>query len=374
LLREQTTKFLLALCDGINVAPALQERCDLLLSCFSKYKILYDETEANGKAMSTMIFRDIAARNIDRPYDILPITANCCNYGARLDSQALADESSEMHSVGLCALTMYLVNGELIHDVEEITELPTAMSTTDYLEYIAFCNFDPPVGRRQLTWLKDCRLPEVSLHQDGIHTVGLVWQVYDEFGVAGWWDPEPEADRKRDRYGLDDHQRARLLQFAAKLRAAEGNGTMSRTSLIPEEIEEYLQEDLISQRFDPVKNYKDTMAREIVYAIDGAEQTLSLAVLEGSDEAFAVFVGAQDVDEDARIFTSWSSRLDEDKRYRTRHVGLEVTLVDEKAPPLMKYTGWVNGLTFWQGHTQREVVFCWPAIWEEKFDDLGHIV
>lgn len=365
LLREQTTWFLLALRDDMNVPTVLRKRCKALPSCFSKYNILYDETEANGRAMSTVVFRDIAARGITQPYDIIPITANCCNYGTRLDSQLLAEERPGLHSiVGLSALTMFLVNGELIRDAGDISRLPTTMTTPDYLEYISFCTFDPPFRWGQLTWLKKCRLPGVSLHKDGIHTVGLIWKVYGKFGVAGWELPKRTC-KKQHNFGLKPHQHNRLAQFAAKLRAAEGNRPRDLPSLIPEKIEKYLYDDLTSRTSNPVKDYKDTMAREIVNAIDGGEQTLSLAVLEGSEEAFAIFVGPQDEGEDARIFTSWSSRYEDDNRHRTLHVSLKVKLLYGGTPPLMRYTEWVNGLTFWDGHEQEDVVFCWPPKWEE---------
>ena len=317
--------------------------------------------------MSSMIFKDIAARNISQPYDRLPITANCCDYGIRLDSESLAIEKSVDH-VDVYALALYVLNGELIRDTGEIKKLSTAKSAAQYVDEISFCKFDPPIGTKQLTWLKNCRLPRVTLRHDGIHTVGLVWQVYDKFNIAGWPDPEPTRT-KQLQGGLKSFERDCLFEFAGKLRRAEDNGNMNRTSCIPEMIEEYLDEDFRSQQPNEVKMYEDAMAREIVYAIDGAERTLSLAVLEGSDEAFAVFVGPQDEDENARIFTSWSSKSDENMRNRTRHVSLSVTLVNNKIPPLMRYTGWVNGLTFWRGHSQEQAIFCWPARWKEKYSN-----
>lgn len=373
LFREQATLFLLALFNDINSPPELQERCPPLIDCFGKYNILHSGTESCGKAMSTTIFKDIAARDIDQPFDFLPIAANCCNYSIRLKSQHLAYETDFSHSVGVCALALYLLNGELIHETEEIPELSTATSASQYIDDISFYDFDPPVDTGELTWLKNCRLPNVKLREDGIHTMGLVWRVYDEFDITGW-QPAKFTQRKLSQGGLKPFQRNRLLQFAQKLRKAELNGSMNRTSRIPEEIEEYLEDDFDPQQLDEVKIYKDTMAREIVSAIDGAEQTLSLAVLEGSDRAFAVFVGAQNDGGNARIFTSWSSVYDENMRNRTRHVSLEATLVNKRTPPVVRYSGWVNGLTFWRGHVQQEVVVCWPATWKRIHGGLSHTI
>jgi hypothetical protein len=140
---------------------------------------------------------------------------------------------------------------------------------------------------------------------------------------------------------------------------------MVQDSRLPTLIKEYLRKDFTSKESNETKDYMATMAGEIARAIDDdAEQILSLAVLEGSDEAFAVFVGHRPTD--SHIFTSWSSEIDADKRERTRHVSLEVTLVKNGILPVMRCTGWINGLTFWRGHKQEKAIFCWPTRWKEK--------
>jgi hypothetical protein len=362
--RQQATRFILALRDDRRTSPVMLKRCDPLLECFGKYNVLYRETEAEGSAMSWMIFSGIAARRVDRQYDILPIAANSCDYAVRLDSQALADKKNRPHSVGLCALAMYLLNGELIHNGKASSESPTTVTTSEYLKDISFRKFDPPVGSGQLTWLKSCRLSDVVLRHDGIHTEGHVWEVYDHFRIVNWRDAK-SMPMKPFESGLEPHERDRLYQFAERLRRAESNGkNMTRDSQLPNLIERYLKNDFTSPESTESKDYMDTMAGEIVRAIDDdEEQTLSLAVLAGCNKAFAVFVGALRVN--TRIFTSWSSGVDDDKRERKRHVSLQVTLVNSGTPPVMRCTGWINGLTFWQGHRQKEAIFCWPFRWKE---------
>jgi hypothetical protein len=363
--RQQATRFILALRDDRRASHAMRERCGPLLACFGKYNVLYRETEAEGSAMSWMIFADLAARIVGRPYDILPIAANSCDYAVRLDSQALAAKKRPTHSVGLCALAMYLLNGEIIHNYKVNSESLTTVSASKYLENICFRKFDPPVGSRQLTWLKSCRLSNVELRQDGIHTEGHLWRVYDHFDISDWRGAK-STPMKPFKAGLEPHERDRLSQFAERLGRAERSGkNMVRDSQLPTLIKGYLRKDFTSKEPNTTKAYMDTMAGEIVRAIDDeAEQTLSLAVLEGSDKAFAVFVG--DRPTNSHIFTSWSSGFDDDKRERTRHVSLEVQLVRDRAPPLMRCTGWINGLTFWRGHKQQKAIFCWPSRWKEK--------
>lgn len=363
--RLQATRFLLALAKDRRTSYAMRKRCDPLLACFGKYNIIYRETEAEGRAMSWMIFADIGDRCVSRKYDTLPIAANCIDYARRLKSQALAVEKPSRHSVGSCALTMYLLNGELIHNYKANSKSPTAMSASEYLKHISFSDFDPPVGSGQLTWLKSCRLSNVDLRQDGRHTRGHIWKVYDHFDIDQW--PKAKSTpMKPFESGLEPNERDRLSQLAERLRRAEDSRkNMTRDSQLPKLIEVYLRKDFPSKKSSAAKHYMDTMAGEIVRAIDeDTEETLSLAKLEGSDKAFAVFVGFRP--EGTRIFTSWSSGLDEDNRERTRHVSVEVTLMKKVIPPLLECTGWINGLTFWEGHAQKEAIFCWPARWKEK--------
>jgi hypothetical protein len=361
--REKTTRFLLALREQDE---SLQARCDSLLDCFSKYNVLYRDTAfANGKAMTSSVFADIEARKVGKPYDLIPIAANVCDYGVRLDSQALSNKKFPKHSVGVCALTMALANGELITDAARIRKLPTSSSTSAYLDYTLFNKFDPPDDRGQLTWLKNCRLSDVGLRQDGIHTTGHLWHVYNLFKITDWQLPPAPSDES-EWAGLE---RECLLVLAGKLRRAAANrkNNIPETAL-PELLEDYLDTFWIpaeSEAFSAAENYMKLMSTRIVRAIyEGEPIFLSLAVLEGSDgERCAIFVGDHS---GSSIFTSWFDGDDEDGRHRTRHVSLKVAVNKNARSQRMRISGWVNGLTFWQGFRQKEAVFDWPAAWEKK--------
>jgi hypothetical protein len=349
--REKATRFLLALGERDE---SLQERCDSLLGCFGKYNVLYRDTAfANGKAMTSSVFADIEARKVGQPYDLIPIAANVCDYGVRLDSQALSDEQPPKHSVGICALTMALANGELITDTACIKKLPTSM-TSAYLDYTFFDEFDPPDDRGQLTWLKSCRLSNVGLCQDGIHTKGFLWHVHSVFDITGWQlPPAPSDDSERA-----DFERECLYKLAERLKraAANPNNDIPKTAFWnPAE----------SDDSTAAKNYMKLMSTEIVRAIyEKQPQWLSLASLEGSnDERCAIFVGDHS---GSSVFTSWFNGDDKDGRHRTRHVSLKVAVNKNTGLQGMRITGWVNGLAFWKGCRQKEAVFRWPAAWEKK--------
>jgi hypothetical protein len=361
--REKATRFLLALSKRDK---SLQERCDALLSCFGKYNVLYRETAfANGKAMSSSVFADIDARNVGDLYDLIPIAANVCDYGIRLDSQALSDKKPPKHSVGLCALTMALANGELITDAARIKALPTSKSTSAYLDYVFFNKFDPPDDRGQLTWLKNCRLSDVRLRQDGIHTKGLLWHVHSVFDITKWQLPPAPADEDE----LAGFERECLFKLAEKLQraAANPNNDIPETAL-PDLLKDYLETLWIpaeSEHSSAAENYMKLMSTGIVRAIcEKQPQWLSLASLEGSnDEKCAIFAGDHS---GSSVFTSWFDGDDEDGRHRKRHVSLKVAVNEKAGLQRLTTIEWVNGLTFWKGCRQKEAVFRWPAAWEKK--------
>jgi hypothetical protein len=359
--RRQATIFLLAL--KARSPQEYSTQCSSLLGCFGKYNVLYRyEESAMRKAMSSRIFADLAKRDITEKYDFLPIAANSCDYEFRLNSKTMETLS---YGVGLCGLALYLRNGEIIaNDDENTTTIPTEIRLSKYLDDISFNAFDPPVGDRELTWLKSCRLSNVELSKKGIHTTGHLWRVYDKFNITQWPDPYPSSDTDFAR-DLEDGFRDRLCQLARRLQRAEDNGNMRETSRLPELLDEYLY---YPRPASAAMDHMDLMAGEVVRAIDDDQQEwLSLAVLEESgNTVYAIFVGEHD--NDSLMFTSWSSgkKPDKDGRNRTRHVSLKVRAETAEKRQVLRLTDWVNGLAlfFGDGHEQQKVVFGWPAAWE----------
>jgi hypothetical protein len=110
--------------------------------------------------MSTRIFADMQRSNVGRTFDRLPIIANSCNYPIRFVSQEIF---KAYHDLRLCLLTMGLLNGEVPRYSRDIRMLPAEMNITNYMQYITFNKFDPPATKRRLSYLKACRLHQVSL-------------------------------------------------------------------------------------------------------------------------------------------------------------------------------------------------------------------
>jgi hypothetical protein len=181
--KERSTIFLVDLVSRKTTSEELQKTCESLLRTFRRYNVIAETTEsAMGRAMSSSVLEDLECRAISRHYDFLPIASNVCDYDVRLRSYKL--EKSLSHSVGLCALTMYLMNGEIFHNNDTIATPTAGMSFSKYLDTISFNNFRPPAVLYPLSWLKRCRLRPVELSREGAITSGYLWRVHEEIETS----------------------------------------------------------------------------------------------------------------------------------------------------------------------------------------------
>jgi hypothetical protein len=310
-----------------------------------QYRFQFD---AKKKAMSPRIFADMQRRNVCRPFDRLPIVANSCNYAIRFVSK---DMSEGDHDLKLCLLTMGLLSGELLRSSRDIKKLPAEKDIANYMQYISFNEFDPPVTRRHLSYLKACRLHRVSLQQAGIWTQGILWSVNDTL-LPSTWPLCPQKSRKRCQIGLSNFQRDRLLQLADLLCISGAEGLASA-------IRRYLKTDMTVKKPTAAKKYMDIMAGSIVEAM-GAGTPLHTAGVEDSRAACAIFVG--DHDQEMTIFTPWQAGIDVDGRWRQSHVLLGVEIEGSLGTPVLDTVKWVNGLAFFKRCEQTAVVFKWPRV------------
>jgi hypothetical protein len=349
--RTQATFFLLAF--KWEAHRNFAKKCATMLKTFGRYNIQHRfQHDSKRKAMSTRIFADMQRRNVDRPFDLLPIVANSCNYATRFLSQEM---SKGNHGLKLCLLTMGLLNGELLRDSRDIRKLPAEMEIANYMQYITFNKFDPPVTKRRLSYLKACRLHQVSLKKAGICTEGFIWVVKDAI-LPSQWPNCLQKSRKRLKTGLRNFQRDRLLQLADML----DKFCAERLAF---SIRRYLQTDLIFTNLTAAKKHMDIMAGSIVEAME-AGTPLQIAGADGSSEACGIFVGKHN--QNMKIFTSWHAGVDVDGRWRQSHVSLGVEVQNSTGTPLLDTVKWVNGLTFFKKCEQTPVIFKWPRIWVEK--------
>ena len=394
LFRKQSTKFLSDLIERNTTSEELRKTCVSLRHTFHRYN---ETTEPGmGKAMSSSVFEDLERRAMKNPYDFLPIAANVCSYGIRLNS-TLA-QRSRRHSVGLCALAMYLLNGEIFFNDGRISVLPTGMGLSEYLGHISFDHFCSPSQEKTLSWLKQCRLqpervseeqPEL-LSREGVHTSGHLWRVGERIETSRWLGSSPETD-DCEHFGLSECQRDRLFELMDELKQRgiyEG---------LWHELDRFLEQDeAIKSPPTCARSYMNTMAGEVVRAMHRG-RSLYLATLEEppetsedesvssslnafsseydsdedegrseydyQDKAFAIFVLDDHNDDVAEpdfcVFTSSSE---------SHHVSMTVDVGltrSERRIPLMTITGWTNGLAFYYGVPVQDTVFCWPEAWHE---------
>jgi hypothetical protein len=349
--RTQAALFLLAF--RWEAHRNFAKKCATMLKTFGRYNIQYRfQQDAKRKAMSTRIFADMQRRNVGRPFDRLPIIANSCNYAIRSVSQEMFKAN---HDLRLCMLTMNLLNGELLRDSRDIKKLPAEMNITNYMQYITFNKFDPPVTKRRLSYLKACWLHQVSLRKAGIWTKGILW-VINETLLPSQWPNLPQRSRKHLQTGLRNFQRDRLLQLADMLNTSGAEGLAFA-------IRKYLETDLISKNLTAAKKHMDIMAGSIVDAME-AGIPIQTGGADGSSEACGIFVGKQN--QNMKIFTSWHAGVDVDGRWRQSHVSLGVEVQDSTGTPLLDTVKWVNGLAFFKQCEQTPVTFKWPRIWAER--------
>lgn len=348
--RHEATLFLLA-CKQES-SPAVSQSCARMLKRFGRYELLYRfQQDAIGKAMSARIFADIQRRALKSSYDRLPIAANSCDYAIRLHPRSM---SGSGHSVGFCLLALYLLNGEILRDAGKITILPTEMDLCNYLQYISFNRFDPPVRKKHLTYLKESRLHQVYLTDQGVATFGHLWKIKAVVRTRGWLSRWPQLRRRR-RWGLDAVQRRCLGRALCRSLMR-----YCRQHCLRAAVTRYFGRDRNVSDPSGAMNHMDLMAETVAEAIRAGEP-LYIAKSGHSADSCAFFVGLQD--RRIQVFTSWHAGVCCDGRFRERHVSLGVDVRNENGVPLIKTMQWVNGLAFFKQRDKAGVIFEWPRSW-----------
>lgn len=359
--RQQATLLLNSvLHDPDEELKHLHEKCRDLLKDFGKYNVLYDlDDDHHGRPMSARIFSDLERRGVTNPFDLLPVAANSCNYAIRFDSKQLVNSR---HSLELYALVMYILNGEIINDKAPLPDLSPG-SLAQVFRSVSFSAFDPPVGVKQLTWLKNCRLARPVLTLQGMKTRGYLWKACHVLNTSSWKLPRRRHHKISD-HDLGEEQLSYLVLLRNELKRNE------RCASLVRKLWKYIckadKARSLPKNRRPAKRYMNVMASEVAEAIR-CGKSLYLAGLGHSDEPSAIFVGLED--EDAWIFTSWSHKVEEDRRERTRHVSLQVEVSQQDSTsdlPLMRVVSWINGLLFFEGESPLHVIFRWSDAWTQQ--------
>jgi hypothetical protein len=375
--RQEATKFLQRVQCERPTDIELQETCKHLLKTFGRWRPFADRTESDdGRAVSSTALEDFLHRDISESYDFLPIAANVYGYWVRLHSDQLAKSLS--HSAGLCVLTMYILNGEMFQNGDNIPIPEAGVGLSEYLSSISL-NRSRQIPGGGLEWSRyrqtsspesndnyrclvpapdcRCRLPEVRLSKEGVVTSGYLWQIHAKIATSGWKPIRFAASR----YGSKAYQRNGLSRLYKELQRL---GRWDRLRLqIRQYLDEYIRWDERAHD-DPIgeeRCHMDAMALGVIEAIRTG-RSLYLAILKGPHEGCAVFAldnkSDADIADGASVFTSLSWQ---------HYVSMTVDVArasSESKSPLMTVTGWTYAFAFTWGVQQSEMILRWPKAWK----------
>lgn len=405
--RTTATQFILAYRQTLAEDDFRHSTCNNILERAGKYNILlrHGQLDSNGKirrAMSPTVFADVLKRRVTEPLDLLAITANCCDYETRIDTEQLKGSES---SLSLCMLVMYLLNGEIVKNgslnVSEASDNVVQFLNTNTIK------FDPPVPNRELTFIKHLRFSSVRLTDLGIETEGLLWKLHrtiDPTSIALPSNPRTGGTPRRsslrhssfykDEPGLNEHQRNRLRQLADHL-------STQKYRRLADDILDYVENYAVpSSGYEWSSHYfKDVMAKRIVRAMDTGEQLhlgcplqagatwhsyrgifvrsppehsmdMTNAEVDGNEDEMI-----WDEDQACYVFTSWGrSEEYNDGTFLERNIAKYVSLEVDRlpyaervgtAPERLEIRTWINGLCFFDSEKTDDVVFPWPDMFIE---------
>lgn len=347
LFRLQATRFCIA-CESIQTFRSRRSRwqCRFVLRRAKSYNMLrrygwmINDTGRN-LAMSTRILADICRRSASVQSDTLAIMANCCGYSTRLDVEQL--EAAGVRSLSLALLALFIINGEILnHSLEHCVG-----TTIDFIKTHSFRRFSPPTCDQQLTFMKRCRLSRIHLCNEGIQTVGYIWQCRQVIQL-----PCMSSSECRDAGTVLARIATHLgSSSAAKLQACFED---YRKGILPQFLRTPGLEDVF-----------DDMVGAIVQAVINGKH-IFLAQLVGHQEPLAIFISETSLTLGSIIFTSFEHaddvKMEPRRRFLDKFVSLRVDRkqhVDDSLPHL-EVRDWANGVWLPELSNRQSVLFPWP--------------
>jgi hypothetical protein len=363
IFHQEATRFCLAF---EKRRPTYRSQCRVVLKRAPKYTILLRRRDENGHKsnptpMSPRIISDISERGLERAWDRLAITANCCQYTVRLDSTRLSSQES---SVSLSMLGLYLMNGELLsnHPADAIhPEVAARLTVEDFIDLQSYKEYpSPPADPPSLTFNKGCRLFRPVITQMGMQAMGYVWRVRNFLSTARFSQSQPWEDQSRN--GLELRTRRRLRQLANVLYENDED-------FLANELDMFLSREAnVGHTENFAMRWMRDMAERLVAAIDN-RQALLIAQLVGhagpKSSNGAIFIADTSIYVSPRfVFTSfWPKRSEGEIDYNDldRHMSLAVDCGDERLNiPQLFTKNWIHGLCFYKACRPRKVLFPWP--------------
>ncbi|KAH7053230.1 hypothetical protein B0J12DRAFT_571540 [Macrophomina phaseolina] len=394
---KAATRFCLAYLKSDFILDADKQTCRMVIQKAGRYyyTMLPDGTTGvtdYSRTMTNRILEDIAHRNARFRADLLPIASNCCQYGARLDTNRLY--GSDTH-LSVCILSLWLLNGEIFKGEAKYTtsELQN-MTIFDYLQAVSLDNFSPPVQGGQLTFLKSCRFVDVSLSEYGVTTSGWLWKVDRRISTR---DPKfrREGRHKKGKAGQEHSEPPeRLLKVLADELHNHGchelAGLLKKNGYFSDADKKWNSKGGGTERPIPAETYMRIAASNLERSIAKGHAVLLARLWDGQSEDdgdvlpphTAIFIGDRELSEGEATstsfvptyaFTAWSGRsCDDDRNVEEsqidKYVSLEVFVDEERANglPFLKTNRWLNGLCFFSRHAEMDVTFAWPPGLSDK--------
>ncbi|KAI1396774.1 heterokaryon incompatibility protein-domain-containing protein [Hypoxylon fuscum] len=364
---EEATKLCLA-CQS-RQPPLAASLCEDILSRAGKYTILLQEVEGiNGdnlapQSMSPRVISDLATRELTNTWDRLPIVANCCQYSVRLNSAQLRAEG---HSLSLSMLALCLLNGEILsnhpHSYLNVAKA-RASPIVDFLKMQFFNGLQSPYPEKGLTYNKGCRLVDVRLSEEGIHTLGHLWK-RKMLIPTKYFRGTTRRNNRSSTGGLERWERWRLRQLVGRLARCRQYALSNRLRNLIAKIHNPPQSRTFSQ------GWLVQMASILANAIDQGMVLCTARLINSQRPGYAIFIVEQDFNPNY-IFTSIHPRREDEGRSDfndiDRHVTLEVDLANPQGMgrdawvPRLFTKGWIAGLCFFSECPLQDVVFPWPV-------------
>lgn len=363
---EETTKLCFAYQSHHPIPASLSNH---LLSRAGKYTILlqYESDDGNNVApqsMSPRIIADLATRNLTNLWDRLPIVANCCQYSVRLNSSQL---QAEGRGLGMSMLALCLLNGEILSNHPDENIHVSALQALPIIEFLREQFFDElksPFVNKALTYNKGCRLVDVELTEEGIHTRGHLWKCDRLISTERVRRTSRLRNNTSSTRGLKSWEIRRLEQLVSKLfdhrekRLEKLLGHFIARHRKPRRVLSFSRRWMIQ------------MASILADAIDQGK-TLCTAHLFGSQgSGDAIFIVDPRLKDQNYVFTSIRSKRGDSRRSYfndiDKHVSLEVDLGNPegirrgKWLPMLFTKRWIIGLCFFSRDSLQDVVFPWP--------------
>lgn len=325
--------------------------CDSMLEVIGKYQILLQHRSGGSSPMSATIHAEIRNRSLQNPWDRLAIAANACGYGIRLNHNALSDEHS---SIAMSLLAQYLLNGEIFvlnRQQKRKTEPIHEIGAIGWMHITRLKARKLPATMKQLSFLKLCRLPNVSFCKAGVRTRGLIWHLKPRHMLR---TPRPAYRR------MSLARAARLCHEPWAAQEIEDliDELRRRHRRLADRLSDYVQKRRRGIAFTAC-SYMDAMMWEIVQAVNKGD-CLRIGYTQ-QYKCTGIFIPAScDIHRNMCAFTAWQAG-NAAANSSDKFVSLRV---DVRNYTVTSALAWVNGLVFFCNDDLQDVIFAWPDDWK----------